>query len=128
MIVDTSAIVAIVFQEPDYMMLIRKLTEAGEAGIAAPTLVECGIVLSAKLKQDARGLLARLLEEMNIVVLPFSEAHFGMAVGAWQKYGKGQHPAGLNFGDCLTYAMAKATDMPLLYVGKDFTQTDLKLA
>lgn len=128
MILDSSAIVAIFFQEPGYEALLHKVTAAEETGIGAPTLVECSIVLTARLGRDARGLLARFLEEASVTVVPFTEAHFGTAVGAWLKYGKGQHPAGLNFGDCLSYAVAKLTEMPLLCVGDDFAQTDLALA
>ena len=125
MIVDSSAIVAIFFQEPGFEMLIGKLANAGEAGMSAPTLVECAIVLSARLGQDARGLLTRLLKEANIVVIPFTETHYETAVSAWFKFGKGRHPAQLNFGDCMTYATAKLAGLPLLYVGDDFSQTDL---
>jgi ribonuclease VapC len=97
-------------------------------GIGAPTLVEAGIVLSARLGRDARGLLARFLEEAGISVVPFTEAHHGTALGAWLKYGRGRHAAGLNFGDCLAYAVAKLAGMPLLCTGDDFRQTDLPLA
>jgi ribonuclease VapC len=128
MILDSSAVVSIFFQEPGYEVLLHKVSAAGEVGIGAPTLVECGIVLTARMDRDARSLLARFLSEATIVVIPFTEAHFGMAVGAWVKYGKGRHRAGLNFGDCLAYAAAKATQMPLLCVGDDFPQTDLLLA
>ncbi|MFO7683154.1 MAG: type II toxin-antitoxin system VapC family toxin [Chloroflexota bacterium] len=125
MIVDTSAIIAILFQEPGYEILKNKLEAAAEVGIGAPTLVECAIVLSARLGKDARGILARFLEEANMVTISFTDAHFGTAVGAWQKYGKGRHPAALNFGDCLTYAVALLANMPLLYKGTDFSQTDV---
>lgn len=128
MIVDSSAIVAIFFQEPEYKTLISKLSETSRVGIGAPTLVECSIVLSARLNQDARGLLERFLKEANIVTIPFTDEHFGVAIGAWRKYGKGRHPAALNFGDCLTYAVAKLANMPLLVIGDDFPQTDLLLA
>ena len=128
MILDTSAIVAVIFQEPGYEALMEKIADATEVGIGAPTLVECGIVLSARLERDARGLLGRFLYDANIVTIPFSEEHFGMAIGAWLKYGKGRHAAGLNFGDCLSYAVAKLANMPLLFVGDDFPQTDLTLA
>jgi ribonuclease VapC len=128
MILDSSAIVALVFQEPGYEAVLDKLATAVEAGIGAPTLVECSLVLSARLNQDARGLLSRFLEEAKVTIIPFSEAHYGTAVGAWLKYGKGRHPAGLNFGDCLAYATAKIAAMPLLCVGDDFPQTDLYLA
>ena len=125
MIVDTSAIIAILFQEPGYETLENKLYEVEEAGIGAPTLVECGIVLSARSGKDARGILSRFLEEFNIITIHFTDAHFGIAIGAWQKYGKGRHSAALNFGDCLTYAIAQLANMPLLYKGDDFSQTDL---
>jgi len=128
MILDSSAIVAIFFQEPQYEILLQKLAEAQVVGIGAPTLVECGIVLSARMNTDARGLLSRFLGEMNATVVPFSEAHFGIAMGAWLNYGKGRHPAGLNFGDCLSYAVAKIADLPLLCVGDDFPETDISLA
>lgn len=128
MILDSSAIVAIVFQEPGYETVLDKLVSAVEVGMGAPTLVECSIVLSARLDRDARGLLSRFLAEAKVTIIPFSEVHYGTAVGAWLKYGKGRHPAGLNFGDCLAYAAAKIADMPLLCVGDDFPQTDLLLA
>ncbi len=128
MIVDSSAIAAIFFQEPGFEQLLDKLANASEVGIGTPTLVETGIVLTARLGHDARGLLARFLEETDMVVIPFTEVHFGVAIGAWIKYGKGRHPAKLNYGDCLTYAVAKLAGMPLLFVGDDFPRTDLPLA
>jgi ribonuclease VapC len=128
MIVDSSAIVAIFFQEPGFEQLVDKLADAAEVGIGAPTLVECGIVLSARLNQDARSLLTRFLKETNMVVVPFTEGHYETAVSAWLKFGKGRHEAGLNFGDCLAYAAAKLAGMPLLFVGDDFPQIDLQLA
>ena len=72
MIIDTSAILAIVFQEPGYEELVLKIPRAKEVGIGAPTLVECGVVLTARLGQDARGLLARFVEEANITIIPFT--------------------------------------------------------
>ncbi|MFN8443014.1 MAG: type II toxin-antitoxin system VapC family toxin [Caldilineaceae bacterium] len=128
MILDSSAIVAIFFQEPHYELLLQKLAKAESIGIGAPTVVECGIVLSARMNTDARNLLSRFLNEMNVTVIPFAESHFGVAVGAWLAYGKGRHPAALNFGDCLAYATAKMADLPLLCVGDDFVQTDIDLA
>lgn len=128
MIVDSSAIVAIFFQEPGHDILISKLSEAGRVGIGAPTLVECGIILSARFNQDARGLLERFLREADIATIPFTEEYFGTAIGAWRKFGKGRHPAAINFGDCLAYAVAKLANMPLLFVGDEFPQTDLLIA
>ena len=82
---------------------------------------------------NARGLVARFLHEAHISVIPFTDAHFGLALEAWLAYGKGRHPAALNLaalnlGDCLSYAVAKYAERPLLCVGEDFSQTDLLLA
>jgi len=128
MIVDTSAIAAIFFKESGYEGLLQKLDRAHVVGIGAPTLVECGIVLSARLERDARGMLSRFLAENDVFIIPFTDAHYSTAVTAWLKFGKGRHPAALNFGDCLTYAIAKLAGKPLLCVGDDFSQTDLELA
>ncbi len=128
MILDSSAIVALFLQEPGHEELRHKLVEATVIVMSAATLVETAIVLSARMQKDARGSLARFIEENQVIVTPFTEAHYGLAVTAWLKYGKGRHPAALNFGDCLSYATAKAAGMPLLCVGNDFSQTDLALA
>ena len=128
MILDSSAIVAIMFKEPGYEQLLDAVSNAEQIGIGAPTLVECAIVISARLKQDARGLLSRFLEEAGVTIIPLTDAHYGIAVGAWLKFGKGRHPASLNYGDCLAYAVAKLSGMPLLCVGNDFRQTDILLA
>jgi ribonuclease VapC len=128
MILDSSAIVALFLQEPGHEALRAKIGAATFIGIGAPTLVETALVLSARLKRDMRGSLARFIEETAAVVIPFTESHYGLAVSAWLKYGKGRHPATLNFGDCLAYAMARAANMPLLCVGDNFPQTDLHLA
>jgi len=127
-ILDSSAIVSIALKEPDYEVLLNKLLMVEDAAIGAPTMVETAIVLSARLQMDARGLLARFIEEAGITLIPFSDAHYAMAVQAWLRFGKGRHPAALNFGDCLSYAAARLVDQPLLCKGNDFSQTDLKVA
>ena len=76
------------FREPGYEVLVQKLSLAQEVGIAAPTLVECGIVLSARMGRDARGPLSRFLQEMNIVTIPFIDSHMSAAVGSWIRCGK----------------------------------------
>lgn len=127
MIIDSSTVVAIILEEPGYETLITAIAQAPEKGIASPSLVECGIVLSSRLGIDARGLLARFIREADISVVPFTEAHFDTAIGAWLRYGKGRHPAALNFGDCLSYAVAHLAGLPLLCIGNDFSQTDLRI-
>jgi len=89
----------------------------GDPAICTATLTETAIVLSARLHSDARSLLARLLSEASIAIIPFGESHYGAAVDAWLRYGKGKHPAALNFGDCLSYAVARLANEPLLFVG-----------
>jgi ribonuclease VapC len=128
MILDSSAIVAIVFREPGFETVVERLASTETAAAGAPTLAETGIVLSARLKRDARGLLERLLQEFGIQSVPFSEEHWRAAHDAFLRFGKGRHPARLNFGDCLSYATAKLADQPLLFVGGDFAKTDIAVA
>lgn len=128
MIVDASALVAIVFQERGYERLVAICRERAPGGIAAPTVVEAGIVISARLNKDGSSLLTRLLIELDISVIPFSEQHATAALSAWMRFGKGRHRASLNFGDCIAYAVAKLAKMPLLCTGNDFGETDLELA
>lgn len=127
MILDTSAIVAVILQEPDYESLLERIAGAATVAVGAPTLAEAALVLSSRLGRDARGVLARFLQEGAIAVIPFTESHFGVAVDAWLRYGKGRHRAGLNFGDCLAYATAVVAGQPLLCVGEDFGRTDVML-
>ncbi len=99
MILDTSAVVAIVMKEPGYEELLQRMASSDPA-IGTATLAETAIV-------------------------PFGESHCGAAVDAWLRYGKGRHPAALNFGDCLSYTVARLANEPLLFVGDDFALTDI---
>lgn len=128
MIVDSSAIIAIVLREPGWERLVEKLGAEGTCAIGAPTLVETGLVLTAKMGKKAASVLLRLLQETGIAIVPFAEEHWRVAVEAYSRFGKGRHAAGLNFGDCLTYAVARLAERPLLFVGDDFTRTDLPAA
>jgi ribonuclease VapC len=125
MIVDTSALVAIVFKEPGCDELVRKLSEAESLGIGTPTLAETGIVLSARLQGGGKTILARLCQELGLVQIPFGDAHWREAVDAYERFGRGRHAARLNFGDCMSYATAKLAGQPLLFVGDDFGRTDI---
>jgi ribonuclease VapC len=124
-IVDTSAIAAIVFKEPGHADVLRKLVGADHAGIGTPTLAEAGIVLTARLKKDGRSLLLRFLQEFDMTPIPFGEAHWREAVEAYRRFGRGRHPAALNLGDCMTYATARLAKRPVLCVGVDFARTDV---
>jgi ribonuclease VapC len=128
MIIDTSALVAITFAEPGHHELIAKLTGAPSAGIGTPTIAETGVVLAARLGRDSRDLVIRLLDEFSIEEVPFGDRHWREAVDAYLRFGKGRHKARLNFGDCLTYAVASLANEPLLFVGDDFPETDLETA
>lgn len=125
MIVDSSVLLAIVFREDGYERLVTMLLEADALAAGTPTLAATGIVLSARLGADAHGLLERMLDEFGIQEIPFGEVHWREAVDAFRRYGKGQHPAALNFGDCMTYATARLAGDPLAFTGSDFSQTDL---
>lgn len=105
--------------------MLEAMAAAPRLGIGAPTLVEATIVLSARLGVDARGLMSRMLIEGDIAVVPFTDAHFGVALTAWLRFGRGRHPAQLNYGDCLAYATAQVAGEPLLYTGEDFARTDI---
>jgi ribonuclease VapC len=127
-ILDTSAVVAILLRESGFERLLTAIGEAPTVAIGAPTLAEAGLVLSVKLQDDPRALLARFLEETGATVLAFEAEHAREAIGAYRRFGKGRHKAALNFGDCMTYAIARLAGAPLLFTGDDFRNTDLAVA
>jgi len=128
MIIETSAIVAILLKEPGYEQLMEKVGQAGVVGVGTPTLTEAGIVLTARLGPLGMSMLGRFIQESGLIVVPFGSPHWGIAVDAFDRFGKGRHPAALNFGDGMSYATARLAKQPLLAVGQDFVQTDLELA
>jgi ribonuclease VapC len=127
-IVDSSVLVAIVLREPGFESLLERVLSASHAGIGAPTLAETGLVLSAKIGKNASRIVAALVREIGLATVPFGDEHWKAAVDAYSRYGKGRHAAALNFGDCLTYAVARLAQEPLLCVGNDFPRTDLQMA
>ena len=128
MIVDSSAIVAILLRETGWEDLVDLIATAASCGVGAPTLAETGIVLTAKIGQRAHGIIARFLQESAMATVPFGDDHGPVAIAAYARFGKGRHAANLNFGDCLTYAVARLADRPLLFVGDDFRKTDIAAA
>lgn len=128
MIVDSSAILSILWREPGAEALVEKLLSADEKGIGVPTLVESGLVLTSRIEGDALAVLSGFLQIFEIVPVPFTARHWPAAIEAFRRFGKGRHPAALNFGDCLSYATARLAARPLLFVGNDFSQTDLEKA
>lgn len=126
MILDSSALLALVFREPRHPEILEAVAGARWLGVGAPTLAETGIVLAARLDAEARPVLAMLLDELGAVVVPFEAVHARAASDAFSRYGRGRHPAQLNFGDCLAFAVAKVTGQPLLTLDTGFAQTDLE--
>jgi ribonuclease VapC len=124
-VVDSSAVIALLLGEPEAPRVEAALVAADGPRLPAPAYVECSIVLARRLGDDALARLDDLLEGYGIAILPFAPDHARLAREAFLRFGKGRHPAGLNFGDCLSYAAARAEGLPLLFVGDDFARTDI---
>jgi ribonuclease VapC len=125
LVLDASAIVAVLLAEPLRESLLERVEAASTVAVGTPTLVEAALVLGSRLGEDPRPLLAGFLRRVDAEIVPFRQEHWEAAVEAFRRYGKGRHPAGLNFGDCLSYAVAKVAGMPLLFTGDDFSHTDV---
>jgi ribonuclease VapC len=124
-IVDSSAIVAIAFQEPEASRMALAIAGAREKHISAVNWLETMMVVESRAGISASEGTRLILSELGVSVLPFSEAHMREAQDAWQRFGKGRHPAGLNMGDCCAYGVAKTEGRPLLFKGGDFEKTDI---
>jgi ribonuclease VapC len=127
-IVDSSAVIAILFDEHDALTFATAIGGAEAVVMAAPTLVETTLVAEGRTRDGMRDRLDALLSEAGAEIVPFTAEHAALARDAWRRYGKGRHPAGLNLGDCFSYALAKARSEPLLFKGDDFARTDVKAA
>lgn len=129
MIVDTSAIVAIALDEPQRNRLVDVLLDAAEPKISAATIVEIGAVLVRRLAPEDFRRIERLIDQLGVQTVPFDSEQAASATRAYREFGRGSgHPAGLNLGDCYSYALADVTGEPLLYVGDDFSHTDVVAA
>ncbi len=123
---DTSALAAVVFGESDAAQFTAAmLANAGDCLISAATWVEASIVVEVKQGPAAAQDLRLLVDQIGAEVVPVDAETASVAVAAWQRFGKGRHPAGLNFGDCFSYALAKVAGAALLFKGNDFAQTDI---
>jgi ribonuclease VapC len=125
MVLDSSAIVAIHLREPGHERLIDRIDTAEVVVVGVPTLLETAMVLTARLGQDARPMIFAFLRRLEAEVIPFNEEHLDAAATAFIRFGRGRHPAALNFGDCMSYAVASVAGMPLLSTGEDFKRTDI---
>lgn len=128
MIVDTSAIIALMRGEPAAPLIADILFGAEPCRMSAGTALELGIVVDNAGDAVLTGALEALLRDAGVVVEPVTAQHVIVARQAYRDFGKGRHRAGLNFGDCFAYALAKTTGEPLLFVGNDFALTDLDSA
>lgn len=125
MILDASALMAIILGEPDAEHVLSLMSGAAELGVSAATVVEAVIVAEAKGGREAADDLEALLADLECVIVPLDEDQAVVAAEAWRRFGKGRHPAALNLGDCFSYGAAKALGRPLLFKGDDFAQTDI---
>ena len=125
-VVDTSAILAVLFDEPERAALESRLM-ADRCVMSAATRVELGIVVEAKKGPAGSQLLEELLTRIDIEVVAVDDPQVHEALVGWRRFGKGRHPAGLNYGDTFSYALARTLGQPLLFVGGDFSQTDVSI-
>jgi ribonuclease VapC len=124
-VVDTSAAVAIILGEPGGDELAAYLEGALARLMPTAIRVELGLVIEARLWPSGQDVVDRFLRDAKIDIVSVDAELADRAVSAWRRYGKGRHPAGLNFGDCFTYALAERTGHPVLCTGNDFAATDL---
>ncbi|WP_046118987.1 type II toxin-antitoxin system VapC family toxin [Ensifer aridi] len=128
MVIDTSAIVAIAFNEPEAETYEQKVVDAAGRFISAATVLELAIVIEARLGEAGAAELDLWLYKAGVEIVAVDAEQIAVARRAWRTYGKGRHPAGLNYGDCFSYALAKTRSEPLLYKGDDFSRTDIETA
>ncbi|MBP2238670.1 ribonuclease VapC [Sinorhizobium kostiense] len=128
MVIDTSAIVAIAFNEPEAETYEQKVVDAPRRFISAATVLELAIVIEARLGEAGAAELDLWLYKAGVEIVAVDAEQIAVARRAWRSYGKGRHPAGLNYGDCFSYALARTRNEPLLYKGDDFSRTDIETA
>ena len=125
MTLDSSALIAVLFGESGHLDLIDRILEADHVRVGAPTLAETSLVFAGRRQAHGAAEVEELVRELAITVVPFGEAEWRVALDAFVRFGRGRHKAALNFGDCLAYASAVVAGDSLLYVGDDFTHTDV---
>lgn len=128
MVIDTSALLAVLLEEPEGAAFDERLAAEDDPILSAATLVEAAMVVLARLGDPGVARLDELLETAGVRCVAVDRSQAMLARGAFRDYGKGRSPAGLNLGDCFAYALAKAHGRPLLYKGNDFSRTDIAAA
>jgi len=127
MVIDTSALLAIFLAEPERKRFLNLIVEASTRLISAASVLETGIVLEARRGEAAGREFDLFVVRARLEVVSVDIEQVEVARSAWRKYGKGRHPAALNFGDCFAYALAKCSGEALLAKGADFAQTDIEV-
>lgn len=127
MVIDTSAIIAILLDEPERAAFVEAIAADATRLMSASNFLECYLVIETRKQALGHAELELFISEAEITAVPFDLIQVNLAAAAWRKYGKGRHPAGLNFGDCFAYSLAKIREEPLLFKGNDFSQTDLRI-
>ncbi len=125
LVIDTSALVAIILGEVDAERFAAVLKEAAPIAVSVVSVVETTMVVEARSGPDATRDLTLLLDSIDASRVAVDTEQMNLAVAAWRRFGKGRHPAALNFGDCFSYALASVRGEPLLFKGRDFGQTDI---
>ena len=128
MVIDTSAMIAIMLQEPVAKRLIAAVDADHPRLVSAATVVEVTLVILGRFGEAGESQIDRLLKSIGAKVVPVGEAQVAFARDAALRFGRGRHPAGLNFGDCFSYALSIESGEPLLFVGDDFTKTDVEVS
>ncbi|MFG1466806.1 type II toxin-antitoxin system VapC family toxin [Xanthobacter sp. DSM 24535] len=128
MVIDTSAIIAIFFNEPDAPSYRERIADDPIRLISAATVVEAAMVIEGRFGEAGGAEFDLWLHKAEIEIIAVTAEHSDQARRVWRRYGKGRHRAGLNYGDCFSYALAAATGEPLLFKGRDFAQTDIQAA
>lgn len=125
MVVDTSAVMAVLNKEPARGAILEALAGAETRIMSTATALECVIVVEGRFGPGAAGQVDVLFPQVGIELVPVDAGQYYAAAEAWRKYGKGRHPAALNYGDCFSYALAKLSGEPILCIGNDFVRTDV---
>ena len=128
MVIDTSALVAILLREPEASAFTDLLVDAQVRLMSAVTRVELSLVVEGRKGSIGRAVLEDFLRNSRVQIVPVSLEHSEIAIEAFRRFHRGRHRAGLNIGDCFSYALAKATGLPLLFKGDDFIHTDVRAA
>ena len=128
MVIDASAVLAILQDEPERRTFNTLMVAAKKCSLSAATLVELSIVVQARFGAEGQADLDLFLRTAQVEIVSFNQEQAQLARAAFARYGKGRHRAGLNLGDCFSYALARFLDEPLLFKGDDFVHTDLRSA